>query len=442
MPFKQHFLGLIFAIIMFLVSKTSSVAGFTLSKALLRRRPALEVRLPLLTQLYAVRHRTTRLNEWEMGGGKNKTKKTKEKGKKGKGAEAPKNGRTEDSQSPLYLTQGKVIEEGLVIERLGDRLLIRPDKDPARKMICSQRSRLCDATIVVGDRVDFFEFDNDNEKNNGNMAVQDQSSDARTTGGEKKKYGSLKGVVVDHKERNNVLQRPAGGGNIRTMKSIAANVDQLMLVVSGSPLVPLATVDRMMVVAHKHNMRCVLVLNKVDDKESTRPFRESITHYSKLGYKIIEVSSKTGEGMGDLRTCLRDKSSVFVGQSGVGKSSLINALLPGTANAHVGELVRSSNQIGAHTTSSSHLFHLGEYSGDIRAGTIIDSPGIREVGLWHLPIQDIKEGFVEIYEHSKNCKYRNCSHDFDQDGCGIIRALEQGLIEPRRYSSFRDLTDD
>ena len=141
--------------------------------------------------------------------------------------------------------------------------------------------------------------------------------------------------------------------------------------------------------------------------------------------------------MDELRACLRDNNSIFVGQSGVGKSSLVNALLP-DANTRVGALVRSKNQIGAHTTSSSHLFHLGG-SADPGAGTIIDSPGIREIGLWHLPVEDIKEGFIEINAHAKNCKYRNCTHDFDQEGCGIIAALEEGLITTRRYSSYMDL---
>jgi ribosome biogenesis GTPase len=144
-----------------------------------------------------------------------------------------------------------------------------------------------------------------------------------------------------------------------------------------------------------------------------------------------------------LRNALKGRSSVFVGQSGVGKSSLVNALLP-HANARVGDLVRSANQIGAHTTSSSHLFHLADVTtGKVgrHAGTIIDSPGIREVGLWHLPVEDIREGFVEVNEASKRCKYRNCTHTFNQEGCGVIAALEVGAISAARYDSYMDLVD-
>ena len=384
---------------------------------------------PSLTQLSAVRHRTTRLNNWEIEGqGKKRPKRTKGQGK-GKGKKV---GIPDLHERDVNLAQGKEIQNGLVIERLGDRLLIQPYKDPVRSIICSQRSRLCDATVVVGDRVDFFEFEGDKDAENSEASQEENIGKKLST------YGDLKGVVVSHHARKNVLQRPSGGGNIRLMKSIAANVDQLMLVVSGSPLVPLVTVDRMMVAAHKYDMRCILVLNKVDS-EATGPFRHNILHYKALGYRIIEVSSKTGQGMDELRDSLRHNNSIFVGQSGVGKSSLVNALLP-NANARVGALVRSTNQIGAHTTSSSHLFHLGGPA-DPEAGTIIDSPGIREIGLWHLSVDDIKEGFVEIHAHAKNCKFRNCTHEFDQEGCAIIKALEEGRITTRRYSSFKDLTD-
>ena len=146
--------------------------------------------------------------------------------------------------------------------------------------------------------------------------------------------------------------------------------------------------------------------------------------------------------MNELREAMKGQSSVFVGESAVGKSRLINALLP-EANARVGEIVRSTNQIGAHTTSSSHLFHLAGLDGsiDITAGTIIDSPGIREIGLWHLPVEDIREGFVEINEAAKRCKFRNCKHTFNQEGCQVIAELEAGRISTRRYDSYMDFVD-
>ena len=327
----------------------------------------------------------------------------------------------------MLQTEGRDVKTGLVIERFGDRLLIEPDNNPQKKLLCSQRSRLCEDLIVVGDKVNFFEFEDTDARDD--MEKQCNS-----------KFGPIKGVVIDHKERSNLLQRPSGGGNVRLMKSIAANVDQVILVVAGKPLVPLPTIDKVLVTAHKHNMQCILVLNKVDDEICTAPFRSNMRVYSDLGYRVIEVSAKHGLGLNDLRVAMRGRSSVFVGQSGVGKSSLINALLP-DADARVGELVRSTNQIGAHTTSSSHLFHLpnANTSIDCSPGTIIDSPGIREIGLWHLSIEDIREGFVEINDASKRCKYRNCRHTLKQEGCEVIAKLESGQISKQRYDSYISL---
>lgn len=376
--------------------------------------------------LSAVRKRTTRLDKWDIAKKGSSSSSAKRK-KGGKSSQGLVRGKGEEGEA--LSAEGRDVKSGLVIERLGDRLLVQPEDDPGDKLLCSQRSRLCESLVVVGDKVDFFEFEE----------VEVQGGQEEVGGS---KFGSIKGVVVDHQERRNLLQRPSGGGNVRVMKSIAANVDQVILVVAGKPLVPLPTIDRVLVTAHKYDMRCIIVLNKADDDEYTIPFRKSMHSYSELGYRIIEVSAKDGDGMGNLRDALRGQSSVFVGQSGVGKSSLVNALLP-DANARVGDLVRSTNQIGAHTTSSSHLFHLPGTDGsrDGTAGTIIDSPGIREIGLWHLPVEDIREGFVEINEASKRCKYRNCKHTFNQDGCAVIADLEAGLISTRRYDSYMDLVD-
>ena len=374
--------------------------------------------------LASIRKRTTRLDKWDVAKKGSNVSKRKKVGKF-----SQESGWGGKEESEALSAEGRDVKNGLVIERLGDRLLIEPEDAPGNKLLCSQRSRLCEALVVVGDKVKFFEFED----------VEELGGQGEEGGS---KFGSIKGVVVDHKERRNLLQRPSGGGNVRVMKSIAANVDQVILVVAGKPLVPLPTIDRVLVTAHKYDMRCIIVLNKADDDEFTGPFRESIRTYSELGYSIIEVSAKDGDGMSDLRDAMRGQSSVFVGQSGVGKSSLINALLP-DANVRVGELVRSTNQIGAHTTSSSHLFHLPGADGsmDGNAGTIIDSPGIREIGLWHLSVQDIREGFVEINEASKRCKYRNCKHTFNQDGCAVIAGLEAGLISTRRYDSYMDFVD-
>jgi len=202
------------------------------------------------------------------------------------------------------------------VERLGDRLLIQPDKDASKLVFCSQRRKQCSVTIVVGDRVSFSDTES-----SVLMNVGANSSDSR-------QFGVQEGIVLEHHERRNLLERPTGRGNIRSMKPIAANIDQLMVVVAGSPQVPLPTIDSAIVAANKYSMRPVVVLNKIDSAESTAAFRERIQHLSALGIPILEVSAKTGRGIEGLRDALRGKCSIFVGQSGVGKSSLVNTLLP------------------------------------------------------------------------------------------------------------------
>jgi ribosome biogenesis GTPase len=328
---------------------------------------------------------------------------------------------------------------GLVIERYGDQLLVEPDRTIdgfEGPLVCSQRSAMIDTPVVVGDKVRF-------------LPQVSTNSDPI-------------GVVVDLHPRRNLLERPSGGGNIRKMKPIAANIDQVMVVIAGSPLVPLLSIDHLIVAAVEYDMDCVLVLNKVDDEASTEPFRKSIKHYEQvLGRAIVEVSVKTGAGMDQLRSCLRGKSSVFVGQSGVGKSSLVNVIVPEAAT-RVGSLVRRTKQIGAHTTSSSHLYHLppplsdgdavkGEDGGEdgkerdasteSSNGILIDSPGIRELGLWHLSASAIKAGFTEIDEIATECKYRNCKHLPREAGCAVVKGVEEGIIHPKRFVSFHRLVD-
>jgi len=362
-----------------------------------------------------------------------------------KGAET---GDTIDSAARKKLLRSTL--SGLVIERYGDQLLVEPERPikGAEFIVCSQRSAMTDDSVVVGDKVHFLPHDASNNNS------------------------SPTGVVVELHPRTNLLERPSGVGNIHKMKSIAANVDQVMVVVAGSPVVPLPSIDHIIVAAVEYDMRCVIVLNKVDDETTSKPFRKSINHYAKLlDHDIIEVSVKTGAGLDKLRQCLHGKTSIFVGQSGVGKSSLVNAIVPEAA-VRVGSLVRRTKQVGAHTTSSSHLYHLppapivqavsegaaeetdneNENDSGVQSdeegerppagnGVIIDSPGIRELGLWHLPAAAIRAGFVEIDSLAKECKYRNCKHLPREVGCAVVKGVEEGKVHPQRFVNFHRLVD-
>lgn len=319
---------------------------------------------------------------------------------------------------------------GLVIERFGDRLLIEDLESVSIETtrpytLCSQRSKVCNESIVVGDRVQYYPF----------LEQENVGSGNNTT-----KPSRIQGVVLKPIPRRNLLQRPVGitsAGNIRTMKAMAANIDQLCIVVAGSPDVPLATIDRLIVTAHLYNMQCCIILNKVDEVQSTEKMRNQLKVYSDLGYPVVEVSVVSQHGIDTLvKRHLYDKSSIFVGQSGVGKSSLVNILIP-QAKRKVGNLVRTSINIGSHTTSSARLMHLLE--GQESRGSIIDSPGFREIGLWHLSKDAIGEGFVEIHRVAHECKYKNCRHCEDSPGCAIRAGVKKGEIDLRRLENYLKL---
>lgn len=370
--------------------------------------------------LFAIRRRPTKLKDWEVMGDGNQGKEGKSSGS---GKKRINNDQSQHESSTETVSNagellGLDLKQGLVLERYGDRLLVELE-NTAEPIVCCQRSKMSDATIVVGDMVDLF--------------LEQGSSGANSTSFNP----DFQGVVTSHRPRKTLLQRPAtsGSGNgIRQMKVIAANVDQVILVVCASPRVPPSSIDRILVAAHEYGMGATIVLNKIDDIEGTQLLRDELKYYPKLGYSVLEVSVEKHEGIDELQSHLKDKCSVFVGQSGVGKSSLVNSLLPDVSNQKIGALVKNIN-IGAHTTSSARLFRLAG------GGSLIDSPGIRELGVWHLPPEAITAGFFEIAELAAKCKFRNCKHDQSSLGCAVQEALQNGELSELRYRHYRELTD-
>jgi len=172
-----------------------------------------------------------------------------------------------------------------------------------------------------------------------------------------------------------------------------------------------------------------LLLNKSDLLDpARRPELEALLErYRAIGYTVLRASTVDAQGLDALCAQLRDRTSVFVGQSGVGKSSLIRALIPGV-DIRIGELSTAESK-GRHTTTTAKLFHLPG------GGDLIDSPGIREFGLDHLDRAQIEQGFVEFHEWLGRCKFRDCRHD-REPGCALREALAQGRIDPERMRSF------
>jgi ribosome biogenesis GTPase len=239
-----------------------------------------------------------------------------------------------------------------------------------------------------------------------------------------------RGVVVAIEVRRNLLARPDGRGGSR---AIAANLDQVVVVFAVEPDCPDTLLDRYLVAATHYGLDALLLLNKTDRAgPAERPrLAERLARYGRLGYATCESSARAPGGVDALAAHLRDRTSVLVGPSGVGKSSLVRALAP-DAEAAVGEISAATGH-GRHTTSTSTLFHLPG------GGELIDSPGVRDFGVWHLPREAIARGFVEIQALAPHCRFRDCRHR-GEPGCAVEVALAEGRVHPARLASFRSLT--
>lgn len=236
----------------------------------------------------------------------------------------------------------------------------------------------------------------------------------------------ISGVVEAVHPRHSLLSRPDLYDGI---KIIAANIDQILIVSSVVPSFTTQIIDRYLVAAEDTGISPIIVLNKTDlltDEE--RPAVDAaLQRYQDIGYSVYKVSSKSGLGVDAIKELLDEKVSVFVGQSGVGKSSLINAMMP-DAELLIGDVSQNSG-LGQHTTTTAKLLHFAS------GGDLIDSPGVREFALWHLPAERVSECFVEFREYLGTCKFRDCKHKSDP-GCAITAAFKDGAIAEDRYNNY------
>ncbi len=237
------------------------------------------------------------------------------------------------------------------------------------------------------------------------------------------------GVIVAQLSRHSELYRPDHRGQL---KPVAANVDRLVIVFAPLPTPHTNLIDRYLVAAEQSGLEPLLVLNKADLLEhgDFADIRAWLDDYAALGYQTVCLSAGSGAGLDGLREALKDRISVFVGQSGVGKSSLINVLLPGV-DLRVGALSEATAK-GTHTTTTARLFHFPA------GGDLIDSPGIREFGLTHITRQELLEGFIEFRPFLGLCRFRDCKH-LHEPGCALLNAVEQGQITSHRMDSYRHI---
>jgi|AntRauTorckE5430_2_1112549.scaffolds.fasta_scaffold00044_12 ribosome biogenesis GTPase len=239
---------------------------------------------------------------------------------------------------------------------------------------------------------------------------------------------NMTGVIVARCERINLLQRP---DNFGALKPVAANIDYIILVIAPEPEPHDNLIDRYLVASETTDIPAVLLLNKTDliNDDNRSAIDALLARYETLGYQVVRTSAALAGNQPppELEALVKDRTTVFVGQSGVGKSSIIQTLLP-DEELRVGAVSQSTGK-GIHTTTTAKLFHLPI------GGDLIDSPGIREFGLWHMTPQEIEYGFREIRDLMGYCKFRNCRHAGDP-GCAIDAAAEDGRLSPERKKSF------
>lgn len=237
--------------------------------------------------------------------------------------------------------------------------------------------------------------------------------------------GPRQGVIVSRYPRTSVLGRPDKQG---LLKPIAANITQMMIVVAPKPDISWSLLDSYLVMAEYLNLQACIILNKTDlgDKQLQL---DLCRLYEPLNYRVLLTGLDNPAGYEHLQSTLNNQVSVFVGQSGVGKSSLIANILPEqSSKIQTGEISLSSN-LGCHTTSNSCLYHLPT------GGALIDSPGVRELGLWHMPASDIATCYREFRDYLSKCKFRNCNHR-DAPGCALLEAVKNNHISPHRYENY------
>ena len=235
-------------------------------------------------------------------------------------------------------------------------------------------------------------------------------------------------IIAGREERQTEIFRTDKRG---TKKRIAANLDALLIVIAAEPEPHLNLIDRYLAASEIFGVSPAIVINK-SDLGFTPVLDEVQRIYPNLGYPVFKVSSHSGHKLLDLSHWLQGKKLAFVGQSGVGKSSLINGLLQESI-ARIGTL-SGKRAKGRHTTTASHIYQM---TGD---GWIMDSPGIREFGNSVWSAQEIINGFPEIQKISEHCEYRNCAHGVDR-GCAVQKAFLSGEIEPSRFQNFVGLID-
>ena len=292
------------------------------------------------------------------------------------------------SKVESQLDKDEIEHSGKVITRYGQRQLVENEQGRVFQSVSRQNIGLS----VAGDRVLFQKTKHD------------------------------EAIVTAIYPRDSELKRQG--------KLIAANIDQLWLVVALEPHYEFELIDRYLIMAENSKLPIGIIVNKIelssDEKSTTKDFM----HYKSLGYDVHFVSVKNQTNLDSFKEKLVNKSHIFLGQSGVGKSSLINSLIP-DLELRVNEISNKS-KLGKHTTTNTTIYHIPS------GGDLIDSPGVREFQLENLTELEIKSGFKEFKALSSECRFRDCRH-INEPNCAVKDSLDQGKISNNRYQSYLNI---
>ena len=234
------------------------------------------------------------------------------------------------------------------------------------------------------------------------------------------------GVVEKLHPRSSLLFR----SNAYKTKTLASNVTQVIIVLATTPSFYEALLNRCLIAAEAANIKALIVLNKCDLADNTEAM-QLLSVYQNLGYQVQPLSAKND--IAPLKQWLKNQTSVLVGQSGMGKSTIVNALLPNSAvrTQEVSTVLDS----GKHTTTAAHLYHLDSDS------DLIDSPGLQEFWLNHLNIEELEHAFIEFRPFLGKCRFNNCKHLHEPD-CAVISAVESGKVSPVRLAFYQAMTQE
>ncbi|HOC42790.1 MAG TPA: ribosome small subunit-dependent GTPase A [Thermoanaerobaculales bacterium] len=297
----------------------------------------------------------------------------------------------------MELVDGTVIATHgpLVRVQVGDRTMVMA----SRRRLDWEGGRPAAARLVVGDRV----------------AVEMKGGD---------------GVVVAVAKRRNSIVRSSPGAD--RPQVVAANIDQALLVFAARvPEARRGLLDRFLVASHLAGVEAVVVINKVD--QGTEDVEGWLPVYEGLGYEVYRVSARTGWGLGRIKRRLAEKTTLFCGPSGAGKSALLNAVYPGF-RLKVGSVSEATGK-GRHTTTTAELMPLPY------GGFVVDTPGLKEFGLWQASREQLAGAFPELAGRVAGCRFGDCSH-LQEPGCAVLEAVADGSVDRDRYRSYAKILEE